>query len=100
MWCPKCKNEYVEGITHCADCGMELVESLNAKVSQEENAFEASTIENASFADIDSNAAANAPVNDTAEDFEEDTASDSEQPGPEIPDHASVSKKTKKEDNK
>lgn len=28
-WCPKCKNEYVEGITKCADCGCELVESLS-----------------------------------------------------------------------
>lgn len=28
MWCPKCKNEYREGITVCADCGCELVESL------------------------------------------------------------------------
>lgn len=27
-WCPKCKNEYVEGMTHCADCGSELVEEL------------------------------------------------------------------------
>lgn len=27
-WCPKCKNEYVEGIQVCADCGCELVESL------------------------------------------------------------------------
>lgn len=27
-WCPKCKNEYVEGITKCADCGCELVETL------------------------------------------------------------------------
>lgn len=27
-WCPKCKNEYVEGITKCADCGCELVTSL------------------------------------------------------------------------
>lgn len=25
MWCPKCKNEYVEGITFCADCNCELV---------------------------------------------------------------------------
>lgn len=24
-WCPKCKNEYVDGITICADCGVELV---------------------------------------------------------------------------
>lgn len=27
-WCPKCKNEYKEGFTVCADCGLELVESL------------------------------------------------------------------------
>lgn len=24
-WCPKCKNEYKEGITVCADCGCELL---------------------------------------------------------------------------
>lgn len=28
MWCPKCKIEYREGITVCADCGSELVEEL------------------------------------------------------------------------
>lgn len=27
-WCPKCRNEYVEGIKVCADCGCTLVESL------------------------------------------------------------------------
>lgn len=27
-WCPKCKNEYVEGITTCADCGCKLVQTL------------------------------------------------------------------------
>lgn len=27
-WCPKCKYEYVEGITKCADCGSELVDTL------------------------------------------------------------------------
>lgn len=26
-WCPKCKIEYREGITKCADCGCDLVES-------------------------------------------------------------------------
>ena len=25
-WCPKCKNEYREGVTVCAECGCELVE--------------------------------------------------------------------------
>lgn len=28
MWCPKCKNEYVRGITECADCHIPLVETL------------------------------------------------------------------------
>lgn len=28
MWCPKCKNEYIEGITRCADCGLDLTETL------------------------------------------------------------------------
>ena len=27
-WCPKCKNEYRDGVTVCADCGCELVDSL------------------------------------------------------------------------
>ena len=27
-WCPNCKNEYREGITECADCGVELVDEL------------------------------------------------------------------------
>lgn len=28
-WCPKCKNEYVEGVSVCADCGCGLVASLD-----------------------------------------------------------------------
>ncbi|NBK92725.1 hypothetical protein D5278_12205 [bacterium 1XD21-13] len=27
-WCPKCKNEYRAGITHCPDCDVDLVEEL------------------------------------------------------------------------
>ncbi|WP_099468019.1 hypothetical protein [Konateibacter massiliensis] len=27
-WCPKCRNEYVDGVTICEDCKEELVESL------------------------------------------------------------------------
>lgn len=33
MWCPKCKNEYVAGITTCADCGVRLVEKLEDVVN-------------------------------------------------------------------
>lgn len=28
-WCPKCRNEYVNGITTCTDCGCALVDSLD-----------------------------------------------------------------------
>jgi len=31
-WCPECKNEYKEGITKCADCGADLVDSLEKMV--------------------------------------------------------------------
>ena len=27
-WCPKCKNEYVSGITKCSDCNVDLVETF------------------------------------------------------------------------
>lgn len=27
-WCPKCRNEYVEGVTVCADCQVPLVDEL------------------------------------------------------------------------
>lgn len=28
-WCPVCKNEYIEGRTHCPDCDVDLVEELS-----------------------------------------------------------------------
>lgn len=28
MFCPNCKSEYREGVTHCAECGCPLVEAL------------------------------------------------------------------------
>ena len=37
-WCPQCKNEYVEGVTHCPDCDVDLVETLPPEI--EENFFE------------------------------------------------------------
>lgn len=35
MWCPKCRNEYIEGITTCVDCGCELVEELPKEIDKE-----------------------------------------------------------------
>lgn len=40
-WCPKCKNEYYEGVTVCADCGTELVDSLEEFEKAEREAKEA-----------------------------------------------------------
>lgn len=34
-WCPKCKNEYVEGITTCADCDVALVDELPKEMSDD-----------------------------------------------------------------
>ncbi len=34
-WCPKCRNEYREGITQCADCMIDLVEELPKKNYEE-----------------------------------------------------------------
>ena len=33
-WCPKCKYEYKEGITVCADCGATLVDELTSQCDQ------------------------------------------------------------------
>lgn len=36
MWCPKCKNEYIEGVTTCVDCGCELVDELPEEIDPDE----------------------------------------------------------------
>ena len=33
-WCPKRKNEYIEGITECPDCGTELVDEIQEEVEE------------------------------------------------------------------
>ncbi|MBR6095067.1 MAG: hypothetical protein IKP92_08620 [Lachnospiraceae bacterium] len=35
-WCPKCRNEYREGFTVCADCGVELVDVLGEEEIEKE----------------------------------------------------------------
>ena len=37
-WCPKCKSEYREGFTVCADCGSELVDEEQFLKLEEERA--------------------------------------------------------------
>lgn len=32
-WCPVCKNEYVEGRTHCPDCDVDLVDELSEEAA-------------------------------------------------------------------
>ncbi len=34
-WCPKCKNEYREGITRCSECDVDLVDELTAADNKE-----------------------------------------------------------------
>ncbi len=34
-WCPVCKNEYVEGKTHCPDCDADLVDELPEEPQEE-----------------------------------------------------------------
>lgn len=55
-WCPKCKNEYVPGITKCSDCNVELVASLeepnlstNDSPIEDSPSFESSSNEGSNF---------------------------------------------------
>lgn len=50
-WCPKCKNEFVDGITHCNDCGETLVDNLQDYESNEleSDIFEPDSFEPDSF---------------------------------------------------
>lgn len=34
-WCPKCKSEYVEGMTQCADCKVALVDELGEETHED-----------------------------------------------------------------
>lgn len=44
-WCPKCRNEYREGFTVCADCGVELVDVLGEEVAEKEVFFTVPRVE-------------------------------------------------------
>ena len=39
-WCPKCRNEYREGIEECADCHVPLVEELPPEEEDSGNEFD------------------------------------------------------------
>ncbi len=49
MFCPKCKGEYREGFTSCAECGVDLVQELNQ--AEEDEPRYRDMVAVASFAD-------------------------------------------------
>lgn len=92
MWCPKCKNEYREGIKVCADCGCELVEKLNeaAEYAEENEDFAAGEAENMPYDELEEGA-------EMSEDI--DTSADGDTEKKDIS-PAYVPKRVKYEDNK
>ena len=102
MWCPKCKNEYREGITVCADCGCELVEDLSAvnDLSEENQYIEADEFTDIEyeFGDGDADVSGQSASDDEAVNAYGNEAS--EQESPKSASAAYVPKRTKYEDNK
>lgn len=61
-WCPVCKNEYVEGKTHCPDCDVDLVDEFPAD-EPKENAVPKDALTEEELADIAARRAAAAHMN-------------------------------------
>lgn len=102
MWCPKCKNEYREGITVCADCGCELVEDLSAvnDLSEENQNIEAVEFTDIEYESVDGYADVNRQVSANGDIINVDDNEASEQEAPKSVPAAYVPKRTKYEDNK
>ena len=86
MWCPKCKNEYVKGITTCTDCNCALVDSLEeyeAQLAEEQASLLQETV-TADYEDIDSSTNTESETDETKS----------------APTRAYISKKAKVEDMK
>lgn len=95
MWCPKCKNEYREGIKVCADCGCDLVERLNeaAEYAEENGDFLIDEAENLPYDELEGNPEAAEDSDTTADEEEGNTEKKEISP-------AYVPKRVKYEDNK
>lgn len=89
MWCPKCKNEYVAGITHCADCGVPLVDELLPE-SPDEDGFAPFSALGASGAEDDSASSLDVSADSVSPDGERTVSAK--------PSHAYVSRKARTED--
>lgn len=109
MWCPKCKNEYREGITVCADCGCELVEDLSsvndlsdADSDSTENGYAENEFADSRFAEGKSADSESENINENTNDETVDAGDSeaSEQATPKSVPAAYVPKRTKYEDNK
>lgn len=90
MWCPKCKNEYVAGVTTCTDCGVRLVEKLENVANTSDFSIEKSEhdADSSGFSEMPAPKQVSLTASDAAE--EKNTA----------PLHAYVSKKAKAADLK
>jgi hypothetical protein len=73
-WCPVCKNEYIEGKTHCPDCDVDLVDELPQETEKEPESYVPTEEELSDLAERQA-AAAHMTTYTSARDRQEETRS-------------------------